>query len=133
MERTTIKAGTLEDMTNRSGKKGWAGESPVWNWFKDHGFHRSYRLRTQGVMDKGDIGGIDDIAIEIKNQGTYKFAEWMKETEKEKANANARLGALVVKPKGIGETRVGSWWVMMTLSDFTTLLIDANYGPRDGA
>lgn len=120
-------------MTNRAGKKGWLGEAPVESWFKNCGFNRAYRLRNQGVNDKGDIGGIDEAVIEVKNWGTYKFAEWMRETEKEKANAGARLGALVVKPRGVGETRVGSWWVMMTLTDFTTLLIDADYGPREGA
>ena len=118
---------------NRSGNKGWRGEAPVLDWLKNCGFHRAYRLRTQGVNDKGDVGGIDEAVIEIKNHGIYKFAEWMKETHTEKQNAQARLGALIVKPKGIGDTRVGSWWVMMTLSDFTTLLIDADYGPREGA
>lgn len=120
-------------MTNRAGKKGWLGEAPVLAWFIEHGFRRAYRLRNQGVNDKGDIGGIDDAVIEVKNWGIYAFPEWMKETATEKKNAGARLGALVVKPRGIGETRVGSWWVMMTLTDFTTLLIDADYGPREGS
>lgn len=120
-------------MTNRSGKKGWAGEAPVLAWFKARGFYRAYRLRTQGAKDRGDIGGIDGAVIEVKNHGVYKFAEWMKETAVEKANADARLGALVVKPKGVGETKVGQWWVVMTLADFTTLLADADYGPREGS
>ena len=119
-------------MTNRSGRKGWAGEAPVLDWLKKRGFFRAYRLRTQGVADKGDIGGIDEACIEVKNQGVYRLAEWMQETEKEKANAKARIGALVVKPKGVGNTRVDSWWVITTLSDFTTLLIDADYGPHKG-
>jgi len=118
---------------NSSGKKGYAGEAPVLAWFKARGFFRAYRMRTQGVADKGDIGGIDTVVIEVKNHGTYSFGEWMKETTREKRNADARIGALVVKPKGVGETQVGSWWVTMTLADFTTLLADANYGPREGA
>lgn len=115
---------------NRSGRKGWAGEAPVLAWFQGRGFHRTYRMRTQGAADKGDIGGIDEACIEVKNHGVYKFAEWMKETAVEKANAGARVGALVIKPKGVGEKNIRDWWVTMTLEDFTQLLIDAGYGPR---
>lgn len=116
---------------NRSGRKGWAGEAPVLAYLIQRGFIRSYRMRTQGAADKGDIGGIDNAVIEIKNHGVYKFAEWMRETAVEKANAGARLGALVVKPKGLGAPKVDQWWVTMTLADFTQLLIDAGYGPRE--
>ena len=49
---------------------------------------------------------------------------------REQANAGARIGALVVKPKGKSEMFIREWWVTMTLEDFTQLLIDAGYGPR---
>lgn len=118
-------------MSNPAGKKGWIGEAPVVAWLEKKGFYRAYRMRSQGVHDKGDVGGIDDVAIEIKNQGTYTLATWMKETLREKTNAGAKLGALVIKPKGVGPANVENWWVMMTLEDFTQLMIDAGYGPRE--
>lgn len=115
---------------NRSGKKGWAGEAPVLAWFITKGFYRAYRMRTQGAADKGDIGGIDRVVVEVKNHGKYDIPGWMRETAVEKANAEARTAALVVKPRGVGNTKVGEWWTILTLEDYTQLLIDAGYGPR---
>jgi hypothetical protein len=117
-------------VTNRAGRKGWAGEAPVLAFLISRGYHRAYRLRAHGSLDKGDIGGIDGAVIEIKNHSAYKLAEWMKETAVEKVNAAARIGALVIKPKGVGEANINRWWVMMTLEDFAQLMIDAGYGPR---
>jgi hypothetical protein len=116
-------------MANPAGMKGYLGERPVTDFLKKRGFIRAYRLRNQGINDKGDIGGIDKVCIEIKNHGIYKFGPWMKEVAKEKLNAGATTAALVVKPKGIGETRIGEWWVMLTLEDYTELLLRAGYGP----
>lgn len=117
-------------MSNPAGRKGYAGENPVLGFMHRIGFHRAYRLRNQGVSDKGDLGGIDEVCIEIKNHGRYDFGTWMKETAAEKANAGAATAALVVKPKGVGDTRVGEWWAVLTLSDYAQLLIDAGYGPH---
>lgn len=120
-------------MANPSGRKGYAGEAPVLDYLLKQGFYRAFRRRTQGVMDKGDIGGIDNVVIEIKNHGVYKFGAWMKELAQEKANAMAWTAALVVKPKGVGSTRVRDWWVVMTLEDYTDLLERAGFGPMHGS
>lgn len=114
---------------NKAGRKGWAGERPVLDYLQSRGWWRAYRLRSQGTMDKGDIGGIDRVAIEVKNRGTYDFPGWMRETAREKANAGAEVAALVVKPRGVGATKVGQWWTMLTLEDFCGLLLRAGYGP----
>lgn len=99
--------------------------------FIARGFPRTYRLGKQGTKDKGDIGGIDGVCIEVKNQKTYAIAGWMKELAIEKVNKAARIGALIIHPKGIGLTRVNQWWVVMTVADFQTLLIEAGYGPYE--
>jgi hypothetical protein len=113
----------------RKGNQG--GEIPVAQHFIAAGFHRVYRLGKQGLKDMGDIGGIDGVAIEVKNQGTYRFGPWMKELAVEKAHKAAKIGALLVKPKGIGATRVDQWWIVMTVGDFQRLLIEAGYGPYE--
>jgi hypothetical protein len=119
-------------VSNPAARKGnQEGEIPVEQNFIARGFHRVYRLGKQGFKDKGDIGGIDDVCIEVKNHGVYKFGPWMKELAAEKANKAARIGALIVKPKGIGKTRVDQWWVTMTVGDFQRLLIEAGYGPYE--
>jgi hypothetical protein len=116
-------------MTIARRKGNQEGEIPAAANFIARGFFRVYRLGKQGMKDEGDIGGIDGVAIEVKNQAVYKFGPWMKELAIEKANRAARIGALLVKPKGIGVTRVDQWWIVMTVGDFQSLLIDAGYGP----
>src|SRR5690606_110487 len=46
------------------------------------------------------------------------------ETIVEQANANARHGVLVIKPKGLGVRRVGSWFAVMVNSSYERLMID---------
>lgn len=119
-------------MSSAAARKGnQEGEIPVEQNFIARGFHRVYRLGKQGRVDKGDLGGIDGVCIEIKNWGTYHFGPWMNELATEKANAVAKIGALIVKPRGIGKTRVDQWWVMMTVADFQRLLVEAGYGPYE--
>lgn len=118
-------------MANPSGRKGYAGEAPVLQYLQDRGFYRTYRRRSQGTQDQGDIGGIDGLALEIKNHGVYKLAEWIKEMVKEKATAGARSAALIIKPRNIGASKVEKWWVVLELGDYVTLLKDAGYGPVD--
>ncbi len=119
-------------MANPAGRKGYAGEAPVVEFLRRAGFHRVYRMRNQGTADKGDVGGIDKVCIEIKNVSTYAFPKWMSETRREKANARAETSALVVKPRGVGASKVAEWWVMMTLEEYTDLLKRAGYGPIEG-
>lgn len=69
--------------------------------------------------------------MEIKNHGVYKFSAWMNELRREKENAAADTAAVVVKPKGVGATKVFEWWVVMTLEDYTGLLTQAGYGPHE--
>lgn len=119
-------------MSSAAARKGnQEGEIPVEQHLIARGFHRVYRLGKQGRVDKGDIGGIDDVCIEVKNWGTYHFGPWMKELAEEKINKVAKIGALIVKPRGIGKTRVDQWWVMMTMGDFERLLVEAGYGPYE--
>lgn len=119
-------------MTAAARKGNQGGEIPVTTHFIARGFIRAYRLGKQGTKDKGDIGGIDGVCIEVKNHGVYKFGPWMKELATEKANmVGAKIGALIVHPKGIGLTRVDQWWVVMTVGDFQRLLVEAGYGPYE--
>lgn len=118
-------------MTNRPGRKGYSAEAPVLAYLKRRGFRHTFRHRYNGARDKGDIGNIEGVCIEIKNQARYKIAEWMAETLIEKHHAQARTAAMVMKPMGVGETRVDQWWAVLTLADYVQLLIDAGYGPYE--
>ena len=68
------------------------------------------------------------IAVEIKNHASYKFPEWLRETEVERVNAKADVGLLVVKPNGVGLGSVDQWWAIMPVGAMMKLLSDAGYG-----
>ena len=60
--------------------KGTAAETAVVNYLKANGFPDADRSPLRGVLDKGDVAGIRNVVIEIKNQRTYAipagFASW---------------------------------------------------------
>lgn len=116
---------------SRAQKKGYDGERPVVDYLKKRGFFRAYRLRTQGTIDKGDVGGIDGVCVEIKNASVYAFPQWLTELARERIASRADTGAVVVKPRGIGETKVDQWWAVLPLETYVDLLIRAGYGPHD--
>lgn len=111
---------------SKSKQKGTLAESAVVQFLQET-WPAAERRALAGVNDKGDVSGIPDIVIEVKNQKTYKIAEWLKETEAEKKNANAKHGFLVVKPNGVGVSRTQNWWVVLTLAELVELLKEAGF------
>lgn len=92
------------------------------------GFPDVERRALAGVNDMGDVSGMVGLVVEIKNHKTYKFPEWLKETEIERVNAKADYGVLVVKPNGVGLNSVDDWWAVMPVGAMLKLLRDAGYG-----
>ena len=85
------------------------------------------RRTLSGANDKGDIAGVPNCVVEVKNQRTYKIHEWMKETETERINAEADLGILVIKPNGVGVSKVNQWWAVVSLETITKLIEDSDF------
>lgn len=106
-------------------QKGTLAETAVAEYLKQT-FPAVERRTLNGQYDKGDIAGVPNAVIEVKNQKTYKISEWMKETEQERINAKESLGILVVKPNGVGVSRVNEWWAVVSLETIVKLLKDAD-------
>lgn len=102
-------------------QKGTLAETAVAEYLKQT-FPAVERRTLGGQFDKGDIAGVPNAVIEVKNQKTYKISEWMKETETERINAAEPVGVLVIKPNGVGVSRVGDWWAVVSLETITKLL-----------
>lgn len=102
-------------------QKGTLAETAVADYLSKD-FSSVERRVLSGANDKGDLSGVPNSVVEIKNQKTYKFHEWLKETEQERLNAGEDLGVLIVKPKGIGVSRVEDWWAVVPLATMTKLL-----------
>lgn len=109
-------------------QKGTAAETAVVRYLNGHGFPTAERRALHGALDQGDVTGIPGVVIEIKNHRKYAFSEWMAETAEETENAKADIGFLVVKPRGVGATRVGEWWAVLAVADVVNLLRAAGYG-----
>lgn len=112
---------------SRSKAKGTAAETAVVGWLRDNGWPHAERRALSGAADKGDIAGVPGMCIEVKNAARYDIPDWLKETATEGVSANADHAVLVVKPKGVGDTRVGDWWAVMPLAAMGALLKDAGY------
>ncbi len=107
--------------------KGTAAETAVATWLRDNGFPYAERRALAGIADKGDLTGIPGLCVEVKAHARLAIPEWLRELDAEVANSAAAVGLLVVKPKGIGVTRVGDWWAVQRLSSAAGLLREAGW------
>lgn len=112
-------------MVNRSKAKGTSAESAVVDHLKLW-FPGCERRTLSGSADKGDVSGIADFVGEVKNCGTYDFGGWAREARAEAANASAAYYAAIIKPRGVGDTRVGEWWALTHLDNYASLLAVAD-------
>ncbi len=109
-------------MVNRPKDKGTSAETEVVKYLRVNGWPRAERRALTGSMDKGDVANVWGLAIEVKyaNAG-MKVGPWLVETGIERIHAGADHGILVVKPRGLGARRVGSWYALMNHADFELL------------
>lgn len=102
--------------------KGTAAETAVVDYLRAHGHPAAERRALAGAKDRGDISGIPGVVIEVKSAARLEIPAWLRETKAEQANDGARIGLLVIKPRGIGNTRVGQWWAVLPLADAIELI-----------
>lgn len=114
-------------MSKARDKGTWAETAGV-DYLCSSGFPYAERMALNGAKDKGDVKVCPGVVAEFKNCATIKLPQWFREVTAEKANAGAKHAFLVVKPAGIGRTRVGQWWAGMLLGDLAELLVEAG-GP----
>jgi hypothetical protein len=112
-------------MSNPKKQKGTAAETAVVKYLKETFNINVERRALTGSQDKGDISGIEDVVLEVKNQKTMMLGQWIDELEVEISNANAVTGAVVHKRKGT--TDVGEWYASMPFSLFVWLLKHAKF------
>lgn len=83
------------------------------------------RMPLHGKGDRGDIAGIrtvlgEKVAVECKSHNRLELAQWVKEAEIERGNADAHAAIVVHKRRGKGDP--GDQYVTMTLRDLAVLL-----------
>jgi hypothetical protein len=107
-------------MTNAAKAKGAWAERDAAHYFELQGF--TWARRLYGAGQQKDVGDITDgnprFVYEVKNQKTYKLAEWLKETEQERINGKADYGLLIVKRAGLN---ISQSMVIQTLEQWVNL------------
>ena len=106
---------------------GTKAESAVARYLQAHGFANAERRALRGIQDAGDITGCPGICVEVKGGEAAKsasdllVADWLEETEKERLNARADIGVLVLQRRGVGPANAGRWWAVMRWIDAVSL------------
>jgi hypothetical protein len=111
-------------VVTRPKDKGTAAETLVARYLRKTYWPHAERRALSGGQDKGDITGTPGLVWEVKAAKTLCVPAWLRETEAERQNADADYATLVIKPVGVGATRVGEWYALMDRDRFREILVD---------
>lgn len=114
-------------MTTKSKQKGSAAERDVVKYLKRIGYTQVERRLAGDVNDRGDIAGIKDLCIEVKNHARMELGQWVEELIVEVENAKAKTGAVVHKRKGKGNAK--DWYATMPVWLWVELIQMAGFLP----
>jgi hypothetical protein len=111
---------------NRAKAIGTAAETAVVRAARARGFPWADRYALHGRADIGDVFLCPGVIVEVKGGEWAKKAsdslidDWLNETERERINAGAAVGFLVVQRAAVGlanAQRWSSWWRLHHLMD----------------
>jgi hypothetical protein len=120
---------TVARNRNRSGEIGTKTAESVVKVLQRNGFPYAERRSLKGAKDQGDITGTPGVCWEVKGGNAARNASdllvtaWLAETERERVNAGADVGVLVVARKGIGDANADHWWAILRLIAVVDLTI----------
>jgi len=103
-------------------------ETAVVELLRVAGFPLAERAALSGRDDRGDINGTPGLAWEVRNRRTVNLPSWLVDAQSRAVVTGADYGLLVVKPQGVGITRVENWAAVLPLADMLKLLREAGYG-----
>lgn len=106
-------------------QKGTRAAEAVARYLMDVGWPHAERRALHGNLDRGDITGVAGVCIQVKDDKSFRFGEWLVAVEHQRVNADAAQGLLVVKRRGFADP--GQWYAIQTLRGAQILLKDAGY------
>jgi hypothetical protein len=136
-------------MTNRPKQIGTRGETAVVRALRNLGFPGAERRALAGAFDLGDINVCPGVIAEVKWGKHAKTASlgdtayWWQQTERERMNAHAAIGLLIIQRNGYGDERadksrcfmdLGALWgrdhqvVELVLDQATEILRNEGWG-----
>ena len=107
-------------MSIDSRDKGARGERDAITLIADHLGIDPSRLRTPGEpADRGDLGGLPDTTLEVKNCQALDVLAWIRQCEAAQARNGHTFGATLVRRPG------GHWFVALSPEQFFALWREA--------
>lgn len=112
-------------MSRRPRDIGTAAETAVVRHLQANGFPLAERRALHGASDLGDITGTPGLVWEVKGGDAAKtasdaqIAAWLAETERERVNADAVFGFLVVQRH---RKNVRDWWAVLEVGALVGLV-----------
>ena len=97
-------------MSNPNGQRGAKAERDLVVWLRANGYPDAARGRGEGAVDRGDIAGIPNTAVQVKNalRLGYVMARLSAAQRGALEQAHGRRPVAVVRLPGV--TDPGSWW-----------------------
>jgi len=121
-------------MSNPNGARGAKAERDLVVWLREHGWPDACRARGEGTVDRGDIGGIPGVCVQVKAAAKpeYVMARLRAAQQGALAQAWGRREVAVVKLPGVGDP--AKWWAATPLPKWcpTSALSLPSTQPRVG-
>jgi hypothetical protein len=121
---------------NRPRAIGTYAETAVARTAQTNGFPNADRFALHGSRDIGDVGLCPGVIVEVKGGHAAHHAtdldvqNWLDETARERDNANAAVGFLVVQREHVGAPNAHRWWAYWRLGWIADLSYSQAFGAR---
>lgn len=83
-----------------SKSKGYRGEAEFVEASTENGYKTQRNGNIHGQADQGDIAGISDWTVQVKNVATVKIPEFIKAAKEQAVNAGNRFYCVALKLRG---------------------------------
>jgi len=100
-------------------RRGPLFEKAVVEYLRAEGWENAERRVMGGANDRGDVAGIPNVCLEVKNTGVMEMGRAVAEAEKEAKNANARWWSVILKRR---RANVSAAYVVIDLEQWSRIL-----------
>lgn len=98
---------------------GTDAETKVVRYLQANGHPRAERLALAGASDRGDVGNVDGLTVQVKSQRAMALASWVDDSRKQAKTAGNLYAVVAHRRRGKGNP--ADWYATLTLGQFVQL------------
>jgi len=106
-------------MSSANKQKGTRWEVKVCDYLRQQGFTETFRLAPGGELDPGDVGGLPDWAIEVRDRAKHDLSRNVRDANQRAINKGSRWGCSIMKKR---QHPVEDAYVVLDLRTFAEVL-----------